>query len=147
MKRLWGIFLVLLFMAGHCYAGTTDDRQVFFNEYTPSSKTFVYDSTGSAATGNQVAVNAYSRKTIQINGQRVDEYVVLSVEGRLANSGLWSILDTGQFGAASSDAQKNFAIDVTEYVDFIKVGLKFQGVSAGTTTLVDVKGLFTNIER
>lgn len=146
MKR---IALVVLFLLVSCnlYAGQIIERHNFYNRYDPTS-TQVYDPTNSSATGDQVAVNTYSRKTIQIAPISVNEYVYITIEGRSlsqTNTPNWAILDVVEFGAASADTAKQKIIDVTEYVDFIRIGVKNFGTNG--TSSIDIEGLFTNLER
>lgn len=146
MKR---IALVVLFLLVSCnlYAGQTIERHNFYSLYDPTS-TQVYDPTNSSATGDDVAVNTYSRKTIQIAPITVDEYVYITIEGRSlsqVNAPNWSILDVVEFGSASADTAKQVMVDVTEYIDFIRVGVKNLGTNG--TSKIDVEGLFTNLER
>lgn len=147
MKKILGIISVLFF-AGNLYAGQVIERHNFYNRYDPASGSFVYDNTGATATGDQVAVNTYSRKSIQISGITVGEDIQIRIEGRSkdqVNTPNWAILDVVNFGSASADTSKNIVVDVTEYVDFLRVGIKTNGASGASN--IDVEGLFTNLER
>ena len=146
MKKVF-ISLMFLSMFGYAFAGQTIERYNFYNQYNPTS-TRVYIADNSSATGNQVAVNTYTQKSIQINPISVNEYIEIRIEGRSLNqinSPVWAILDEVEFGAASADIYKQKCIDVTEYVDFLRVGIKNSGTN-GTST-IDIEGLFTNLER
>lgn len=147
MKKLLAIILFTLFGLNFAFAGQTIERHNFFKRYDPTA-TVVYDPANSSATGDQVAVNTYTRKTIQITPITVGEYVYITIEGRSlsqTNTPNWAILDVVEFSAASNDTAKQKAIDVTEYVDFIRVGIKTLGSNG--TSFIDVEGLFTNLER
>ena len=145
-KAIIGI-LAILFLSANLYAGQVIERHNFYNAYDPTS-TVVYDPTNSTATGDQVAVNTYSRKTIQISPVSVNEYVYITIEGRSLSqidTPNWAILDVVQFGTASADTAKQVIVDVTEYVDFLRVGVKNSGTNG--TSRIDIEGLFTNLER
>ena len=146
MKR---VMLAVLFLLVSCnlYAGQIIERYNFYNRYDPTSTT-VYNPTDSSATGDQVAVNTYSRKSIQISPIQVNEYVYITIEGRSlsqVNTPNWAILDVVEFGSASTDVAKQKVVDVTEYVDFLRVGIRNFGTNG--TSLIDIEGLFTNLER
>ena len=131
-------------------------RHNFYDRYDPISQSFVFDDSGASATGDQVAVNTYLQKSIQITGQIVGEDIRISIEGRskdqinarsFLNSGVanWAILDTVDFGSASADSAINQIVNVTEYVDFMRVGIKTHGATG--TSSIDIEGIFTNLER
>jgi len=153
MKRIGIIGLILLSMAGYAFAGQEIERHNFYDRYDPTSAVFVYDKTGSTSTGDQVAVNTYTQKSIQIVGVSVAEDIQIRIEGRSkdqvnARSGAaanWAVLDTINFSSASSDSSINQVVDVTEYVDFLRVGIRTNGATG--TSKIDVEGIFTNIER
>ena len=136
-----------LFSLANVYAGQTIERHNFYDNYDPSS-TLVYDDSGATATGDQIAVNTYTQKSIQISGISVNEYTVVRIEGRSKdqiNTPNWAVLNTVEFGAASTDINKNKVVDVTEYVDFLRVGIQSYGTNG--TSAIDIEGLFTNLER
>lgn len=146
MKRIV-LLLTIIGLTKLALAGQIIERHNFFNQYDPTS-TMVYDSTNSSATGDQQAVNTYTRKSIQITPIKVNEYIIINIEGRSANqknTPNWSILDRVEFATASSDIEKQKTIDVTEYVDFLRVGVKNEGTDGASQ--VDIEGLFTNLER
>ena len=141
-------FGLMLLMVDYAFAGQTIERYNFYNQYNPTSS-IVYNQTNSNATGDQMAVNTYTRKTIQINPTTVNEDIRINIEGRSANqinSPAWAILSQVEFGSASSDANKQRAIDITQYVDFIRVGIKSVNGTSGNS-LIDIEGIFTNLER
>lgn len=130
------------------FAGQIIERHNFYRLYNPLPGVFVYDKTGATATGDEVAVNTYSRKTIQITGVTVNEDIQIRIEGRSKDqtaSPTWAILDVVNFGSASADTAINTIVDVTEYVDFLRVGIKNFGASGASR--IDIEGIFTNLER
>ena len=138
-------------------AGQIIERKTFFADYDPISTSFVYDDDGTASTGDVVAVNTYTQKSIQITGMVVGENIQIRIEGRSkdqinarsqANSGVanWAVLDTVNFGAASADSAINQVVEVTEYVDFLRVGVCQADIVGGVSS-IDVEGIFTNIQR
>lgn len=152
MKR---ILLVLLLMTIPLLTAEAAEifRHNFYERYDPTSADFVYDDAGTTSTGDQVAVNTYLQKSIQITGITVGEDIKIQIEGRskdqinvrsgrVAN---WAILDTVVFGASSADNAINQVVEVTEYVDFLRVGIKTDGASG--TSSIDIEGIFTNLER
>lgn len=146
--RIIGIFLGLLLLANICFAGQIIERHDFYSLYDPTSSAFVYDDAGDTATGDQVAVNTYTKSSIQITGVLVGEYIEVRVEGRLkdqTNAPTWAVLDNIGFGASSSDTSINQVIEVTEYVDFLRVGMRQIGTNG--TSRIDIRGIFTNLER
>jgi hypothetical protein len=156
MRKLILLVLLLLCIPHLAIAGTTEEYHTFFTEYDPVSNSFVYNQAASTSTGDFVAVNTYTRKSIQITGVAVGEDIRISIEGRskdqlnprsYLNSGVanWAILDTVDFGSASADNAINTIVDVTEFVDFIRIGIKTYGATG--TSAIDIKGLFTNLER
>ena len=152
MKKVL-LLLGLILIVKPLFAGQTIERHNFYSIYDPTSQTFVYDKDGATTTGDQVAVNTYTQKTIQITGVTVGEDIQIRIEGRLKDqvntrSGAaanWAILDIVDFGSASDDNAINQVIDVTEYVDFLRVGIRSR-YSSGNST-IDIEGIFTNIER
>ena len=147
MKRILFIGIILLAIIDFAFAGQTIERQDFYDRYDPTS-TMVYNQTNSSATGDQATVNTYNLKTIQISPLAVNEYIYIVIEGRLAdqiNTPNWAILDIVEFGSASADSAKQKVIDVTEYVDFLRVGIRNFGTNG--TSKIDIKGIFTNLER
>ena len=143
MKKWLFSILFLFILTPMVYAGQIEERHYFFNLYNPTS-TISYGN-GVDATGDQVAVNTYSDKTIQINGVSVNEDVLINIQGRLANNPYWSTLDTVEFGKASADSSINQVISVTEDVDFLRVSVQNTGTDGNSQ--IDVEGKFTNIER
>ena len=150
MKRVIFVLLLLLYL----WIGTAEaqiiERHNFYSVYDPLSSSFVYtdDATDTSATGDEVAVNTYLQKTIQVSAIEVGEYIEVRVEGRSlnqTNTPNWAILDTAGFGTTSADTSLNFVIDVTEYVDFLRVGIRQVGTNA--TSRIDIEGIFTNIGR
>lgn len=140
--------LSFLFLTDLSFAGQIIERFAFYDRYDPASTSFVYSQAGATATGDQVAVNTYTRKSIQISGITVGEYIQIRIEGRSkdqVNTPNWAILDVVEFGQASADTSINQVVDVTEYVDFIRVGIRQLGANAVSN--IDVQGLFTNLER
>lgn len=147
MKRMV-LAVLFLFISCNLYAGQIIERKNFYSLYNPSGNTPVYSNAGDTATGDVAAVNTYSRKSMQINAVTNNEYIVITIEGRSlqqVNAPAWAVLDTVEFGAASADTSKNVIVDVTEYVDFIRVGIKQFGTDGNSQ--IDVEGLFTNLER
>ncbi|CAK0754743.1 exported hypothetical protein [Azospirillaceae bacterium] len=154
-KQILLTLLLLGLLAMPAYAQLSD-RHDFFVEYNPASTSFVYSQAGATSTGDQVAVNTCVQKSIQITGVLVGEDIQISIEGRSvdqinsrnqANSGVanWAVLDTINFGSASADSAINQIVDVTEYVDFIRVGIRTAGKTG--TSWIDIRGIFTNLER
>ena len=154
MKKV--LFLALVLMAvlvtSNSY-GAEIFRHGFFDEYDPATTSFVYNQAGSGATGDQVAVNTYLQKTIQITAVAVNENIDIRIEGRSKdqknqnpNSSNWAVLDVVQFGSASDDTSQNVIVDVTEYVDFLRIGIKRHDTSTGISS-IDIRGIFTNLER
>lgn len=155
--KIVNVLVVLLLMAIPTVEGAEIFRHNFFARYDPTATTFVYtdDSGDTSATGDQVAVNTYLQKSIQITGVTVGESIQVRIEGRSKNqtnvaaaSGVdnFAILDIIQFGSASADSSINQVVDVTEYVDFLRVGIRQDDVAGGTSR-IDVEGIFTNLER
>lgn len=156
MKKFLLVGLLLLIGTRLAFAGQIEDRHEFYSLYDPASVNYVYNDSGVASTGDQVAVNTYTTKTIQVTGVIVNEYVWVRVEGRSkdqmetqngSNTGLanWVALDTVQFGSASADTSINNIIDVTEHVDFLRVGIRYSGTAGNSS--IDVRGIFTNLNR
>jgi len=155
MKKAFVVALVLMGVCGQVFAGQIIERHTFYSLYDPASTSFVYSDAGATSTGDQVAVNTYTHKTIQVTGVLVNENVHIQIEGRsknqvndsaIENATNWAVLDTVQFGSASANTSVNKVVDVTEYVDFLRVGIRQDGGSSGTS-YIDVEGLFTNLER
>jgi hypothetical protein len=155
MKRFLLGFVGIILMANICFAMGEEERHTFFNRYNPSSSSFVYyDVKADAgldeqdATGDQMVVNTYKQKTIQISGIMVNDYIIVRVEGRVkdqTNTPNWAVLDTVEFGSASADSSINQIIDVSEYVDILRVGIRKSGTNG--TSYIDVRGIFTTLER
>jgi len=148
MKRLLFVILTLIisYLIPHtAYAGQIEERHNFYALYDPTSVTFVYDGTGDTATGDEVAVNTYTRKTIQIAGNTVNEDTQIQIEGRSKENSDYAILDTVNFGSASADSAKHQVVDVTEHIDFLRIGIRNWGVTG--TSAVTIDGIFTNLER
>lgn len=152
-KALLG--LAFLLFTSSVFAGTIIDRHNFYQRYDPSENIFVYSqATPDSAqaniyvTGDAVAVNNYIKKTIQISPISVGEYVQIVVEGRSLDSvdlPNWATLYNVEFGSSSSDFAKQRIIDVTETVDFLRVGIKTQGTLG--TSKINVNGIFTNVQQ
>lgn len=153
MKKILLLLVFFISMAGKAEPA---DNHNFFTSYDPTSQDFVYtkDSNDTSATGDQVAVNTYNQKTIQITGVTVGENITIRIEGRsrsqvntAAASGIanFAVLDVVNFGASSADTTINQIIDVTEYVDFLRVGIKNDGVAG--VSAIDIEGIFTNVSR
>jgi len=140
---------------GTVFAGSEEVRHNFYNRYNPFEAKMVYSKAtpddvynNIYATGDQVAVNGFKQKTIQINGNSVKEYVYITVEGRLkdqVNSPQWVVLDVVEFGTASADTSKSQIVDVTETVDFLRIGMTRFGTYSASA--IDVEGLFTNLDK
>jgi len=156
MKKFLMLFVLSFFIAQVAEAGQIIERHNFYNRYDPTSGSFVYNDDGASSTGDQVAVNTYKQKSIQITGLTVGEDIRISIEGRSKDqtnlrsnlqSGVanWAILDTVDFGSASADSAINKIVDVTEYVDFLRIGIKTHGATG--TSHIDIEGIFTNLER
>ena len=139
MKKIIVLLGLLFLWSSFLYA---EDRHTFYEHFDPTSSSWIYSSSGDAATGDTADVFTYDKKTIFFNCPVVNSTSIrYQIEGRsVTEIDGWSILDSGEFGAASSDTAKNFAIDVTELVDFIRVGLKIQVGNA--TDLINIKGIF-----
>jgi hypothetical protein len=145
--------LLLLGLVVNVYGGTTEERHDFYTYYDPlnpgaQNATYVYNEAGATSTGDQVVVNGYTRKTIQISPITVGEYIHIRIEGRskdMLDTPNWAILDEVQFGNSSADTSKNVVVDVTEIVDFLRVGIRSEG-SAGQSKIY-IRGIFTNLER
>jgi hypothetical protein len=141
MKKI----IVLLVLGLLISPSASAERHNFFSTYDPVSYSYVYDDTGSTATGDELAVNTFKQKTILVTCPSVGEDIDIRVEGRSADVSTYVILDTDSFNQSSADTEQNFAIDVTEHVDFLRVGIKSNnrtGISA-----INVDGIFGNIER
>lgn len=118
-------------------------RHTFYDAYNPANTTtFVYDDTGATTTGDVVECFTYDLKTIFISCETIaSAQIEYQVEGRCVGElDTWSILDSGYIGAASGDSSKNIAIDVTELVDYLRVGLG-DVVSDGEDA-INVRGIF-----
>lgn len=149
MKRI--MFIVLfLGITRLAIAGQTEERKEFFF-YTDPSTTMAYSgATSGNATGDEVVCNTYTQKTIQVYSMNVEEYVVVQVEGKSKDASNYSILNSIEFGGASSDIVRNGVIDIPQHIDFLRVGIISWGTNAaGTdgTSRIDVNGIFTNLER
>ena len=139
--------LLLLGLAVNAYAGTIEERKDFYTYFDPSSTT-VYSQALATSTGDQVAVNGYTKKTIQVESSQVGEYIHINVDGRLngmIDTGNWTTLDTIEYGITSADTSKNIVLDVTEMVDFLRVGVRSEGTAG--TSYITIKGVFTNVDR
>lgn len=140
MKRIVVLLGLIFLWSSFVYA---EDRHTFYEHFNPTSSSWVYTSSASGdATGDVADVFTYDKKTIFINclslGSTSIQY---RIEGRsVGEIDGWSILDTGEFGTASADTAKNIAIDVTELVDFIRVGLRVQQSNA--IDLINIRGIF-----
>ena len=156
MRKMFLVALLLLGITRLAIAGQTVENHTFYDKYDPASQSFVYNQDAATSTGDQVAVNTYTQKSIQITGITVGEDIQISIQGRSKdqlnyrsnlNSGVgnWAILDTVNFGSASADSAINTIVDVTEFVDFLRVGIKTNGATG--TSSIDIKGIFTNLER
>lgn len=154
MKKTIFAILMLLVMTNYVFAGQIIDRHTFFNNYDPLTSSFVYYQAANTPEGNQnatgdfVAVNTYTLKTIQVTATKVSEYVEVRIEGRSleqTNTPNWAVLDILGFGAGSSDIDRQKVVDVTEYVDFLRVGVRQVGTN--NVSGVDIRGLFTNLDR
>ena len=144
MKKVLLLGLFTGLFLNYAFAEVTVERHNFYHEYNPTT-TMVYIADNSSATGDQVAVNTYSKKTIQIVPEVLNEYVYIRIEGRSAqqkDTPNWAVLSVVEFGKASTDIDKQKVVDVTQFVDFLRVGIKSFG-SAGTSQ-IDVEGIFTN---
>lgn len=125
-----------------CSVASAEMRHTFYERYDPAATSFVYDDTGSATTGDVVSVFTYDLKTIFITNEALGSTEVnYRIEGRCVGElDTWSVLDEGSIGSASADAAKNIAIDVTELVDYLRVGLHYSGTSG--TDAINVRGIF-----
>lgn len=152
MKKIIFVLLLCLFI-GKVEAGQIIERHDFYDDYDPASYSFVYDDAGATTTGDQVAVNTYLQKSIQITGITVGEDIEIQIQGRSKDQlntrsttpANWAVLDTVNFGAASADEVINQIVDVTEFVDFLRVGIKTDGATG--TSRIDIEGIFTNLQR
>jgi len=154
MKKFFGVFIGIILITNICFAMAEEERHTFYNRYDPTTDTFVYYDANAdgvneqTSTGDQVAVNTYKQKTIQVSGITVGEYIEIRIEGRSkdqTNTPNWAVLDTVAFGSASYDTAKNVVVDVTEYVDFLRVGIRRAGTNGSSK--IDVRGIFTTLER
>lgn len=155
MKRIWLVLVMLMALPLLTAEGAEIFRHNFYDRYDPTSDTFVYtdDTSDSSATGDQVAVNTYLQKSIQIVGVVVGESIEIRIEGRLKDqvntseirASNFVVLDSVSFGSASVDTAINQIVDVTEYVDFLRIGIRKSGANA--TSAIDIEGIFTNLER
>ena len=139
MKKIVLILSLVLLFSPFAFA---EDRYTFYERYDLSSNALVYDRTGATSTGDVVAVFTYDKKTIFISIEEIGSTnIYYQVEGRpVGELDTWSILDTGDIGRASADTSKNIAIDVTELVDYLRVGLRRQGTDG--TDRINVRGIF-----
>ena len=148
VKKILILLIVAVFFSTNGWAGS-ESRHNFFDSYDPISTSFVYDDAASpTATGDQYAVNTYSKKSIQIQGISVNEYIEIRIEGRSHNqiqTPNWAVLHEIAMAQASSDLAKHRIIDVTEHIDWIRVGIRQVGSNAASE--VDIEGIFINLER
>jgi hypothetical protein len=155
MKLFLMSFILSFFIIQTAQAGSIE-RHNFFTRYDPTSISFVYtdDISDTGITGDQQAVNTYTQKSIQITGVLVGEDIEIRIEGRSANQkntaeatevDNFAILDIINFGRLSGDDAINKVVDVTEYVDFLRVGIRNWG--ANGTSAIDIEGIFTNLNR
>ena len=150
MRKFVLMILAILLFSSPVFA---DERHNFYSLYDPNTSWAYSKATGdlSVATGDQVAVNTFSKKTIQISSISVNEYVEIRIEGRTLNQvniPNWTVLDTVGFGQASDDTSRNVIVDVTEYVDFLRVGIASRGTATQNgTSQIDVEGIFGNPEK
>ena len=148
MRKL--VLGILLYLA---IAGTIEERHDFYTYFNPVNSnvtvpTYVYDKEFATSTGDQVVVNGFTRKSIQISSPTIGEYIHIIIQGRLKDmidDPNWATLDSVEYGNASADTSKNLVVDVTELVDFIRVGVRSEG-SAGVSH-INIRGIFTNIDR
>jgi hypothetical protein len=149
IKRLV-LTLLLLGITATAFAGQIEDRKRFFFYINPSTTIAYSGATSSNATGDVIVCNTYTRKTIQVYSTDVGEYDIVQVEGRTLDSPYWSILSSIEFAKASTDIARNAVVDIPQYIDFLRVGIKSLGTNnAGTdgTSIVYVYGIFSNLER
>ena len=114
-------------MAGNAY---------FFNAYTLSSASYVYDNAGDTdANAGWIPVSGATIRNLQYSIAAPTGTVTLNVTGKIGTS-----LETNIVTITSAAATTAF-INIDENVDQIRVGLK---ISAGAAT-VSVTGRFTGM--
>ena len=136
--RVIVFLLALLFMASSAEA---EVRHTFYERYDPSSSSFVYDDTGATTTGNVVSVFTYDIKSIHISSELIGStQLTWRVEGRVVGElDTWSVLTSGHMGTASGDAVNNVVVEISELVDYLRVGLRVFGDG---TDAINVRGVF-----
>ena len=83
MKKIL-LLILFLFCVSNLYAGQIIERKRFYSNFNPASATdTVYSDAGDKASGDTIAVNTYSRKSIQVAARTVGEYIKINVEGVL----------------------------------------------------------------
>lgn len=147
MRKIIGFLVLWLIMAGQVLAA--EDSHTFFANYDPTSGTTVFEDdyypTGTA-TGDEFAVNTFSKKSIQISTINILDEVEIYIQGRVKDeTANWATLSTVSFGVASADTSKNKVVDITEYVDFLRIGMR--STSSQGVSHINVRGIFTNINR
>lgn len=124
-----------------CRPAYAEKRYTFFESYNPSSTSFTYTASGDI-TDNTATVFPYDKKTIFINAELMETTNMdYQIEGRAVGElDTWSILDSGDIGGLSEPESKNIAIDVTELVDYLRVGLRI--IEGDSQDLINVRGIF-----
>jgi hypothetical protein len=148
MRRIIFAVVFLFLLVGTCHAQAL---KTYFNMYDPPSTSYVYGQPkiqlgGVTATGDVTSVNTYPYKCIQVTGNNVKEYVHITIEGRVdgeIDSPQWSVLQNVEMGAASADTSKCKVVIIAETVDWIRVGIRYEGTQV-TGSRINVKGSYKN---
>lgn len=126
-----------------CTSVFAEMRHTFYERYDPESATNVYDDSGATTTGDVVSVFTYDQKSIIFSTEKLQSgYIEYSIEGRpVGELDTWSIIQLGGFGTASANQNKNFVVEVSELIDYLRVGLR---ITRGNTTgdKINVRGIF-----
>ena len=139
MRRAFFAVVVSLFIAS---SASAEMRHTFFSEYNLASTSWVYDSTGATSTGDTADVFTYDKKTIFITPELLNtNNIEYRIEGRaIGDLTSWYVLDYGEIGKASNDTSKHLAIDVTELVDYLRVGLRV--LASDGADRITIRGIF-----
>lgn len=156
MKRILFIICLVLGLAGSAFARTENGititdvntakanimQCIFFDEYTPpGTNTFYYNSVnGTSSTSGAVSVpGIFTAKTVLVSVPTLGSTsITVRVEGKTRNSNEWGEIYT--FGTFTAATTIESVVNVVEYVNQLRVGIKANGTK-GTDT-VSVTGDF-----
>jgi hypothetical protein len=145
MKKLL-LFLGVIFFSVPVFAGQIVESHVFYDGYSPATTDIVYN-IATAATWDVIATNTYGSKTIQINGITLNsDGIEVQIEASVYDIYNWGIVGKYQMDLASSDLEKNRLIEISPFVQYVRIGIRNRAVNA-LAQKVKVSGAFTNVSR